>query len=403
MRRADRLFQLVQILRRGRVVTAAALADELEVSERTVYRDVADLIGNGVPIEGEAGVGYLLPASFDLPPLMFNREEIEALVLGARMVSTWADVALAAAAKSALVKVEQALPEDLRARIEASQIYAPDFHVPKESHAALAHVRAAIDASRILTFDYTSDSGERTHRRVRPIALFFWGRTWTMAAWCEMRADFRNFRVDRIEAPCVLAERFEIEVGRTLDDYLRAIRERVERERAPSRYPRTDDDAPKLPLSSVERGAIRAHGLRTAEIAQLGADALFRALEGAIAPERCAEIAALADFQQLASVGLETARDFVVLGLERIEDLVGRDPIEMYEELCRRTRARHDPCVEDVFRCAIAQAEDPRLSRTLGDWWHWTKLRGMPRSARPRAPSSREGDAPKRAKKPARR
>ena len=173
----------------------------------------------------------------------------------------------------------------------------------------------------------------------------------------------------------------------------------VTRTAAAGTYPRTTDDAPKLPLSADERRALRAHGIRTREIAQLGADALFRRLEGAIAPDRCHEIAALADFQQLASVGLESARDFVVLGLQRIEDLAGREPIELYEELCRRTHARHDPCVEDVIRCAVAQAEDPSLTTTLGDWWHWTSLRGLPRTARPPSSKSRPSGARKPVKK----
>lgn len=130
MRRADRLFQIIQLLRRRHVVTAAYLARELEVSERTVYRDVRDLISSGVPIEGEAGVGYMLRKGFDLPPLMFTDTEIEAMVLGARVVSSWGDAALARAARDALARVESVLPDRLRSRLQDTRLYAPGFHLP---------------------------------------------------------------------------------------------------------------------------------------------------------------------------------------------------------------------------------------------------------------------------------
>ena len=131
MRRADRLFQVIQLLRRRHVLTAAAIAEELEVSERTVYRDIADLVRSGVPIAGEAGVGYTLRRGFDLPPLMFTEEEIEALVLGTRVVSSWADEGLAKAAESALARIEAALPDRLKARLIGSRLFAPGFHVPQ--------------------------------------------------------------------------------------------------------------------------------------------------------------------------------------------------------------------------------------------------------------------------------
>src|SRR6476620_7669565 len=150
MRRADRLFQIVQFLRHDRVTTAAQLAAELEVSERTVYRDVQDLVVNGVPIQGEAGVGYALPASFDLPPLMFDGEEIQALVLGARMVRSWSDTRLAAAAKSALAKVEHVLPPRLAARAAKNRLFVPDFHVPKESLAVMSSIRGALEEQRVM-------------------------------------------------------------------------------------------------------------------------------------------------------------------------------------------------------------------------------------------------------------
>src|ERR1700736_2952047 len=133
MRRADRLFRIVQLLRRRKLTTAKQLADELEVSERTVYRDVADLVGSGVPIRGEAGVGYALERGFDLPPLMFTEDELEALVLGARVVESWADASLAQAARQVLEKVEAVLPERLQDRVSRAALFAPGFHVPAES------------------------------------------------------------------------------------------------------------------------------------------------------------------------------------------------------------------------------------------------------------------------------
>ncbi len=133
MRRADRLFQIIQLLRRRHVITAAAIAEELEVSERTVYRDIKDLVGSGVPIEGEAGVGYMLRQGFDLPPLMFTAPEIEAMVLGARVVQSWGDAQLARAAGDALARVEAALPDKLKLKMQQTPLYAPGFHVREET------------------------------------------------------------------------------------------------------------------------------------------------------------------------------------------------------------------------------------------------------------------------------
>src|SRR3954466_2243151 len=137
MRRADRLFQVIQLLRRRNVATAAWLAEELEVSERTIFRDVRDLMLSGVPIEGEAGVGYILRRGFDLPPLMFTETEIEAMVLGARVVTSWGDAGLAKAAAEALARVESVLPDRLRAKLTGTPLFAPGFHVPQSVAARL--------------------------------------------------------------------------------------------------------------------------------------------------------------------------------------------------------------------------------------------------------------------------
>lgn len=225
MRRADRLFSLVQALRRRPVVTAAVLARELEVSERTIYRDIRDLVGSGVPIEGEAGVGYTLRKGFDLPPLMFTEDEIEALVLGARVVSSWGDAGLARAAASALARVEAALPERLRPRLEQTPLFAPGFHVRQEIFGALSTLRGAVDNRRKVWLAYTDAEGDRTERVVRPLGLFFWGSWWSFEAWCELRNDFRSFRLDRMREVRVLDEHYFPEAGKTLEDFF-ALMER---------------------------------------------------------------------------------------------------------------------------------------------------------------------------------
>ncbi len=388
MRRADRLFQIVQLLRRERAVTAALLARELEVSERTIYRDVQDLVVNGVPIQGEAGVGYALPAHFDLPPLMFDREEIQALVLGARMVASWSDERLARAAKSALAKVEHVLPPKLAQRAAKNRLYAPDFFIPKESLRAMETIRAALDEQRVLRIGYRDEHSATSVRNVRPLALSFWGRSWTLTAWCELRTDFRNFRLDRVDACEMLARRFEEEPGRTFEDFLaRLAANDAERTKSSAPAKRANDDAPiktpQLELLADERRALRKAKLRARDLATLSADVVFHRTGGAIERERCAEFVALAEFQQLGSIGPKCAQDLVLLGMRRIADLAGRDPNELYRRLCELTHTRQDPCVEDVLRCAVAQADHPNLPAEWREWHRWTPHRGTKRGALP--------------------
>lgn len=226
MRRADRLFQIIQLLRRRHVLTAAAIAGELEVSERTIYRDIADLVRSGVPIAGEAGVGYTLRRGFDLPPLMFTADEVEALVLGSRVVSSWADETLARAAESALARIEAALPDRLKGKVSESRLYAPGFHVSHAIAGTLAELRKTIDARQKVHLDYTDADGALTHRTVRPLGLFFWGNKWSLTAWCELRDDFRDFRLDRMGAMTPLDETFAPEAGKELDDFFRRMESR---------------------------------------------------------------------------------------------------------------------------------------------------------------------------------
>jgi predicted DNA-binding transcriptional regulator YafY len=223
MRRADRLFQLVQLIRGRRLSTAEHLAQRLEVSVRTVYRDVADLQRQGVPIDGEAGVGYRMRAGFDLPPLMFTIDEAQALVASVRLARSRLDDGLAAQAEGALGKILAVLPAPARAAAERLPLYAPPIGPDRATRARLEPLRRAAEGRRLVRLRYRDLKDAESERRVRPLGCFFWSEVWTLAAWCELREDFRNFRIDRITALDVLDERFRDEPGRTLADLFRAV------------------------------------------------------------------------------------------------------------------------------------------------------------------------------------
>ncbi|MBN8954851.1 MULTISPECIES: YafY family protein [unclassified Rhizobium] len=208
MRRADRLFQIIQILRRSsRPVTAAALADELEVSKRTVYRDVADLMSQRVPIEGEAGFGYLLSSDYEMPPLMLTPEEIEAVVLGAQWVAGRADKTLANAARDVVAKITAIVPAHLRPFILEPSVGArPVISGAEEETIDLPMLRAAVREGRKLRMRYRSDAGEETARVVWPVILGYSDTSRILVAWCELRQGFRHFRTDRIVEADMLDE-----------------------------------------------------------------------------------------------------------------------------------------------------------------------------------------------------
>ncbi len=227
MRRADRLFQLVQLIRGRRLTTAAFLAQRLEVSERTVYRDVADLQHQGVPIEGEAGVGYRLGVGFELPPLMFTQDEASALVAAARMAQSWVDPALARDIETGLGKILSVLPPAARVSAEALALYAPALGLDDAIRAQLQTLREAVQARQKLRLSYRDVSGDASDRTVRPLGCFYWGKVWTLSTWCELRNDFRGFRVDRMDAVEVLPDRFRDEPGKTLADLLRQVKARA--------------------------------------------------------------------------------------------------------------------------------------------------------------------------------
>ena len=207
MGRTQRLLTLMDALRRHRrPVTAATLADELSVSVRTIYRDVQSLVGLGAPIDGEAGLGYLLRGGFFLPPLMFDEDEVEALVLGARWVERQPDPALADAARNALAKIAAAAPKNLRDAMAETGLWAPPGMTPRTIN--LQPIREAIRREHKLALAYVDGSGKPTERTIWPIGLAFYEGRETIAAWCELRDGFRHFRTDRVGALTATGERY---------------------------------------------------------------------------------------------------------------------------------------------------------------------------------------------------
>jgi predicted DNA-binding transcriptional regulator YafY len=223
MRRAARLFEIVQLVRGRRLSTAAFLAARLEVSERTVYRDIADLAAQGVPIEGEAGVGYRMRPGFDLPPLMFTTDEARALVAAVRLAEQRLDAGLAGYAEAALSKILAVLPAAVRAAADSVAVLAPPVEIDPAARARLEVLRHAVEAKRKAHLVYTDLKEATSERTVRPLGCVYWGTVWTLAAWCESRRGFRSFRVDRIVRLEVLEEPFRDEPGKTLADLLRVV------------------------------------------------------------------------------------------------------------------------------------------------------------------------------------
>ena len=209
MSRTGRLFLLMDALRGNRrPVTAAALAEKLGVSERTIYRDIQTLAELGAPVEGEAGVGFLLRAGMFLPPLMFNPDELEALVLGARWVRQQGDDALAQAASNALAKIATATPRDLRDTMAETSLWVPAPCAAPSREAFLQPAREAIRHEHKLRIAYRDEAGKESTRVVWPFALAFFEGRRTLAAWCELRAGFRHFRIDRIAEGACTGERY---------------------------------------------------------------------------------------------------------------------------------------------------------------------------------------------------
>ena len=230
MRRADRLFDIIQALRTARhPVTAAALAEQLEVTTRTIYRDIAALQGSRVPIEGAPGLGYVLRRGYDLPPLMFTGEEADAIAIGVRLLRRLRDAKLQQAAESVLAKLAVVVPKPLQPHLVAAPIYVSDGDTPPVTGVDPAVLRGAIHEARKMTIAYIDEQGCHTHRTIRPVAMAYYVDVTLLGAWCELRNDFRNFRVDRIADARLLDERFLTESGKLLAEWLALPKHRSEK------------------------------------------------------------------------------------------------------------------------------------------------------------------------------
>ena len=201
------------------IITAMQLSERLEVSERTIYRDIADLQANGVPIDGERGVGYILRSGFDLPPLMFTHEELVSLVAGARFIKAWGGHAMTEAAQEALVKIESVIPESDRDRINRIEIHAPGYQMTERDRNLIDKFEAAISNSNVLDITYSDANEKQSNRSIRPLSLWYWGKVWTVLAWCELRNDFRLFRIDRVARILESGRSFSPEKGKTIQDF----------------------------------------------------------------------------------------------------------------------------------------------------------------------------------------
>ncbi|WP_428540453.1 helix-turn-helix transcriptional regulator [Profundibacter sp.] len=225
MRRKDRLFEMIQILRDGRLHRAQDMAERLDVSVRTIYRDMDKLIASGVPVEGERGLGYSMTAPITLPPLNLTMTELEAFHLGMDVVAKSTDKELAEAAKSLIAKVDIVLPEDRDAPALGWGFATNPLEDAAKGFKYMPTLRAAIRMRHKVQLGYRNEAGEMIERVVRPLQLEYWGRVWTVIAWCEMREDFRVLRVDRMSDVSVLPSQFGDDVGKTLSDYLEGLGE----------------------------------------------------------------------------------------------------------------------------------------------------------------------------------
>jgi predicted DNA-binding transcriptional regulator YafY len=226
MRRADRLFDIIQCLRAATApVTAASLAASLEVTPRTIYRDIATLQARRVPIDGAAGLGYVLRPGFDLPPLMFTTDEIDAIAVGARLVRRIRDPKLQEAAERVMAKIAVAVPEALRPHLTAAPLYVSEGDAVQPRGIALSEVRSAIRDK--LKITYRNETGRRTRRTIWPIAVAYYVDVTVIAAWCELRADYRHFRIERIEAAEMLDAHFSDRGGRLLAGWHALRKERT--------------------------------------------------------------------------------------------------------------------------------------------------------------------------------
>lgn len=222
MRKAERLNAIVHHLRRmHHAVTAETLAQAFEVSPRTIYRDIQDLVDSGIPISGEAGVGYMIDKQYHLPPIMFDADEIEAIALGIGMVSNWTDDAFARKAKSAYQKIQATLTAPMIHELTQISTFSAPSHYKIPWEVNFTQVRECIRRKQFVSFQYRDLNEQVTERTIRPLALISFSPVWLLAGWCELRQDFRNFRLDRIARFAIGNQRFRDEKGKSLADYLK--------------------------------------------------------------------------------------------------------------------------------------------------------------------------------------
>ncbi|MBM7067874.1 YafY family protein [Actibacterium sp. 188UL27-1] len=227
MRRTDRLFALIQILRDGRLHKAQDMAATLEVSQRTIYRDMDTLVASGVPVQGERGVGYMITAQITLPPLNLTAEELEVLHLGIAVVEEVGDPDLKAAAKSLSSKVDAVLPEGTRKPPEGWGFAVYPFIEGSNAFHLMPGIRNAVQTRHKLSLTYLAADDIETRRYIWPLNLEYWGKVWTCTAWCELRQDFRVFRVDRIKQLKTLDQSFPDMPGRRYADYLATLADKA--------------------------------------------------------------------------------------------------------------------------------------------------------------------------------
>ena len=213
------MFEIIQVLRRAdQPVTSHELASSLEVTQRTIYRDVAALQAMRVPIEGEAGIGYIMRAGFDLPPLMFSSEEVEAIIVGLALLQRTGDIGLQDASNRVSAKIAEVLPDDLERNLEAPHLLVSSWGANPPRQVDLASVRQAIRQETKLQIIYEDAHDRRSERKIKPLAILYYVEVVLLTAWCELREDFRHFRLDRISFCKTLDERFPQE-----GDPLRAL------------------------------------------------------------------------------------------------------------------------------------------------------------------------------------
>ena len=221
MRRADRLIKIVHYLRRMRhAVTARKIGEDFDICQRTVYRDIQDLVNSGVPIYGEAGVGYVIDKKYHLPPVMFDFDELEAIALGINMVCNWTDEQFSTKANSALEKIQAVLSDTLLRDMNQLTTHSVESMSKIPWQVSFSDIRECIRSKRKIQFRYKDQSKKETRRRIRPLSMVFIGPIWLITGWCETRKAFRNFRLDRMRDLIITNQTFRDEKGKTLRDYL---------------------------------------------------------------------------------------------------------------------------------------------------------------------------------------